>query len=253
MMQTDNMTWILQGQIPASLEEKTVAAGNLVYLSRRIVPVTSLLIAAARRDNFDRDPAGWTQWCREHMELDGSDRDHRRAIGDLLLDVRDQTAVYNTLFGLAFDKLLVLTRIPADQIAAFLSHHNVKTMNRDDVRTAVAEWLGEKPREKVETPELPGFTAALEAISSMEPEAICVRVADEAAANHALSAGLGLLGASLAYHKREKKDVELLQGLRASLLDEVKELEGIISECCIQHDDECCIQQTVVNNIRKIA
>ena len=236
---------ILNGQIPASLEEKTAAAGNLVYLSRRIVPVTSLLIAAARRDNFDRDLAGWTQWCRESLELDGSDRDHRRAIGDLLLDVRDQTAVYNTLFSLPFDKLLVLTRIPADQIAAFLSHHDVKTMKRDDVRAAVAEWLGEKPREKTETPDLPGFAAALEAISCMEPSAICVRVADETAANNALSAGLGLLGASLAYHKREKKDLELLQGLRASLLDEVKELEGIISECCIQ--------QNVVYNNREIA
>ena len=107
---------ILNGQIPASLEEKTAAAGNLVYLSRRIVPVTSLLIAAARRDNFDRDLAGWTQWCRESLDLDGSDRDHRRAIGDLLLDVRDQTDVYNTLFTLAFDKLLPLTRIPSSGI-----------------------------------------------------------------------------------------------------------------------------------------
>lgn len=231
---------ILNGQIPASLEEKTAAAGNLVYLSRRIVPVTSLLIAAARRDNFDRDLAGWTQWCRESLDLDGSDRDHRRAIGDLLLDVRDQTDVYNILFTLAFDKLLPLTRIPSDQIAAFLSHHDVKSMKRDDVRAAVAEWLGEKPREKAETPDLPGFAAALEAISCMEPAAICVRIADETAATNALSAGLGLLGASLAYHKREKKDLELLQGLRASLLDEVKELEGIISECCKQ--------QNVVNN-----
>ena len=231
---------ILNGQIPVSLEDKTLAASQLLYLSKRIVPITSLLIAAARRDNFDKDLAGWTQWCRESLELEGSDRDHRRAIGDLLLDVRDQTAVYNTLFTLAFDKLLVLTRIPADQIAAFLSHHDVKAMKRDDVRAAVAEWLGEKPREKTETPDLPGFAAALEAISCMEPSAICVRVADETAANNALSAGLGLLGASLAYHKREKKDLELLQGLRASLLDEVKELEGIISECCIQ--------QNVVNN-----
>ena len=231
---------ILAGQIPVSLEDKTLAASQLLYLSKRIVPITSLLIAAARRDNFDKDLAGWTQWCRESLELEGSDRDHRRAIGDLLLDVRDQTAVYNTLFTLAFDKLLVLTRIPADQIAAFLSHHDVKAMKRDDVRAAVAEWLGEKPREKTETPDLPGFAAALEAISCMEPAAICVRVADETAANNALSAGLGLLGASLAYHKREKKDLEFLQGLRASLLDEVKELEGIISECCIQ--------QNVVNN-----
>ena len=242
-----DLTEILNGQIPVSLEDKTKAAGNLLFLSRRIVPVTSLLIAAARRDNFAHDLAGWAQWCRETLDLTGSDRDHRRAIGDLLLDVREQTAVYNTLFTLPFDKLLPLTRIVSDQIPAFLSHHDVRTMGRDEVRMAVAEWLGETPKEKaVETPDLPGFAAALEAISLMEPEAICVRVSDETAAQTALSAGLGLLGASLAYHKREKKDLELLQGLRASLLDEVKELEALISECCTQQPD-------VVYNTQKSA
>ena len=50
----------------------------------------------------------------------------------------------------------------------------------------------------------------------------------------ALRAGMGLLGASIEYHKREKKDVLLLQNLKASLLDEVKELEAIISDCCTQ-------------------
>lgn len=237
---------ILNGQIPVSLEDKTLAASQLLYLSKRIVPITSLLIAAARRDNFDKDLAGWTQWCRESLELEGSDRDHRRAIGDLLLDVRDQTAVYNTLFGLAFDKLLVLTRIPGDQIEAFLSHYDVQSLKRDEVRAAVADWLGEEVKVKAEQPELPGFSSALEAICAMAPEAICVRVSDETAANNALSAGLGLLGASLAYHKREKKDLELLQGLKVSLLDEIKELESIISDCCIQ-------QPNVVNNNREIA
>ena len=247
------LTEILEGNIPESLEEKGIAASNLIYLSRKIVPVTSLLIAAARRDNFAHDLSGWTQWCREKMELDGSDRDHRRAIGDMLLDVREQPAVYNTLFDLGFDKMLVLTRISADQLKAFLSHYDVKRMKRDDVRAAVAEWLGEPQKEKVAEPDLPGFSAALEAISLMEPAAICVRVADEKAANDALSAGLGLLGASLAFHKKEKKDLELLQGLRASLLEEVRELEGIISDCCTQHGEDCCVQQDAVYNIPKTA
>ena len=74
------------------------------------------------------------------------------------------------------------------------------------------------------------------AIGKMNPAEICVRIADEDAANNVLSTGLGLLGASLEWHKREKRDLSLLQGLRASLLDEVKELEEIISDCCTQHD-----------------
>ena len=246
------MTDLLNGQIPASLEDKTAAAGHLGFLSRRIVPVTAMLIAAARRDNFKDDKHGWFDWCREAMDMEGTDRDHRRAIGDMLLDVRGKTAVYNTLFSLAFDKLLAMTRIPGDQIAAFLSHHDVGKMNRDEVRSAVAVWLGEKPREKYEQPSLPGFDNALSAICTMAPAEICKEVKNGEAATRALSAGLGLLGASLAYHKRAGKDVELLQDLRASLLDEVKELEGIIAECCLQHspeENDCCLQHSgIVQN-----
>lgn len=250
---------IIKGNIPSSLEEKTLAASNLVYISRRIVPVTSLLIASARRDNFPRDVSGWIAWCRTSLELEGSDRDHRRAIGDLLLDTRDQTVVYNTLFLLPFDKLLAMTRIPADQVAAFLSHYKVAEMDREKVRKAVAEWLCEAVKEKEPEPELTGFEEALAAIGVMKPAEICVQIADETVANSALSAGLGLLGASLEWHKREKRDLSLLQGLRASLLDEVKALEEIISDCCTQHDvvhnsqnAVHNINQNVVHNNRNV-
>lgn len=80
-------------------------------------------------------------------------------------------------------------------------------------------WLNEEPKIKQETPDLPGFSLALDAINAMEPEAICTRVSDQEAAMSALRAGMGLLGASIEYHKREKKDILLLQNLKASLLD----------------------------------
>ena len=119
---------LLQGQIPDSIEDKTAAASQLVALSRRIVPVTSLLIASARRDNFRNDVTAWAVWCRETLAMDGSDRDHRRQIGDLLLDTRADNAGSNTLCVLPFDKLLVLSRIDAGQIGAFLSHYDVKNL-----------------------------------------------------------------------------------------------------------------------------
>ena len=225
---------ILQGNIPETLDGKTAAASQLVAISRRIVPVTSLLIASARRDNFKDDVPAWAVWCRDVLGMDGSDRDHRRAIGELLLDTRDNAKVYDTLFNLSFNKLIPLTRIDAEQIEAFLSHYDVARMDRDEVRLAVAAWLNEEPKIKQETPDLPGFSLALDAINAMEPEAICTRVSDQEAAMSALRAGMGLLGASIEYHKREKKDILLLQNLKASLLDEVKELEAIISDCCVQ-------------------
>ena len=243
---------LLAGNIPVTLEEKTMAAGMLLKISRRIVPVTSLLLASARRDHFERDTAGWVRWCREHFEMEGSDRDHRRAIGELLLDMRENTAAYNTLFFLAFDKLLSLTRledphtkkVDPRQVAAFLSHYNVKEMKREEVRDAVALWLNEKPRERSIESDLPGFTAAVEAITQMKESALCIRISDEESAGSALKAGFMLLGATLHYHTNaERKNVELLQGFRLELLQGIEQLETHLAECCIQQDDECCIQQ----------
>lgn len=124
---------ILQGNIPETLDGKTATASQLVTISRRIVPVTSLLIASARRDNFRDDVPAWAVWCRDVLGMDGSDRDHRRAIGELLLDTRDNAMVYDTLFNLSFNKLIPLTRIDAEQIEAFLSHYDVARMDRDEV------------------------------------------------------------------------------------------------------------------------
>lgn len=235
---------LLAGNIPETLEEKTIAAGMFLRISKRIVPVSSLLLASARRDHFPFDTAGWVQWCRQNFEMEGSDRDHRRAIGELLLDTRGNHVVYNTLFSLSFDKLLSISRIQdketgeADsrQIAAFLSHYNVKEMSREEVRDAVAQWLGETPKARNLHPDLPGFSAALSALNAMERDNIALRVADEKTATSALRAGIGLLGAGLKYHKDKGSALELLQNLKYELLNEVKELEAALA-CCIQHSE----------------
>lgn len=243
------MNELLKGEIPFSLEEKTLAAKDLLYLSKRIVPVTSLLIASARRDNFENDTSSWTSWCRENLEMDGSDRDHRRAIGDMLLDTRAEEKVYDTLFFLPFDKLLSLTRIPAGELAAFLSHYRVKNLKREEVRDAVAQWRGEEIKERNITEDLPGFSAALGAITAMTPDAVCIRVSDANSANMALRASFRLLGASLNYHKTFEKNVEFLQQMKLELMDEVRGLEQAINECCTQQSDPsdgtcCCTQQS---------
>ena len=241
-----NMTDILKGEIPYSLEEKTMAAKDFLYFSKRIVPVTSLLIASARRDHFENDTASWARWCRENLEMEGSDRDHRRKIGEMLLDARGDTIVYNTLFKLAFDKLLSLTRLKTEEIAAFLSHYAVKDMTREEVRNAVSQWLNEEVKERSSsTVNIPGLTAALGAISDMTPDALCVRISDPAMANMALNSSLMLLDAGLNFHKTQVKNVEFLQKLKLELLDEVRELEQTINECCTQQMD-CCTQQVEI-------
>ena len=240
-----NMNDILKGEIPFSLEEKTLAAKDFLYFSKRIVPVTSLLIASARRDHFENDTAGWARWCRENLEMEGSDRDHRRKIGEMLLDTKGDTIVYNTLFKLPFDKLLSLARLPIEQLGAFLSHYAVKEMTREEVRDAVCQWLNEEVKERSSIENIPGLTAALGAISDMSLDALCVRICDPDIANMALNSSLMLLDAGLNYHKTQVKNVEFLQKLKLELLDEVRELEQTINDCCTQQMD-CCTQQVEI-------
>ena len=239
------ITDVLKGEIPFSLEEKTLAAKDLFYISKRIVPVTSLLIASARRDNFSDRTGEWTQWCRENLEMEGSDRDHRRAIGEMLLDTRDNHHIYNLLFSLSFDKLYALTRLKIEELPPFLSHYRVKDMTREEVRDAVAQWNNEEVKERNTTEDLPGFTAALGALNAMTPDALCVRISDPAMANMALHSSLMLLDAGLNFHKTQVKNVEFLQKLKLELMDEVRELEQTINECCVQQM-ECCTQQVEI-------
>ena len=232
-----DMEKLLSGSIPESLEEKTEAAGAIIRIARRIVPVTSLLIASARRDHFGKSVTEWTAWCSENFDLDGAERDHRRAIGDLLLAVRENTDLFETLFALSFDKLISLTRIPPDQIAAFLSHlkGDIRKISRDDLRDEVKRWLGEKVQERKgaanqDQPELPGFSEAVGAILSMQPQRLLAEVTDDESAKRILDGGFRLVGSALEFKKREEHpDVLFLQTVKTALLQEIEEIEAAIA------------------------
>ena len=232
-----DMEKLLSGAIPESLTEKTEAAGAIIRIARRIVPVTSLLIAAARRDHFRQSVTEWTAWCAENFDLDGAERDHRRAIGELLLAVRENTDLFETLFALSFDKLHALTRIPAEQIAAFLSHlpGDVAKMTRDDLRDEVKRWLGETVRERKdaansEQPELPGFSEVVGTILRMPPQQLLDEVTDSECAKRLLDGGFRLVGSALEFKKREEHpDVLFLQSVKAALIQEIEEIEAAIA------------------------
>ena len=234
-----NLDNLLSGMIPETLEGKTAAAGQLVRIARRIVPVTSLLIASARRDHFAGAVAAWADWCRETFDIDGADRDHRRAIGDLLLGVRDNTALFQMLFQLQFDKLHALTRIPATQLPAFLSHlgSNIARMTREELRDAVKLWIGEEvPQHKSDASAKsaamadPAFSAMLDAILRMSPENLLSEVHDENSAAAILNSGFRLMGSALEYKKSEPMpDVEFLSSVKSALLGEIAEIESAIA------------------------
>lgn len=237
-----DMEKLLSGSIPESLKEKTEAAGAIIRIARRIVPVTSLLIASARRDHFGKSVTQWTAWCSENFDLDGAERDHRRAIGDLLLSVRENTDLFATLFALSFDKLHALTRIPADQVAAFLSHlsADVARMSRDDLRDEVKRWLGETVQDRKggrnpDQPELPGFSDAVGAILRMQPQQLLDEVTDNESAKRLLDGGFRLVGSALEFKKREPvPDVAFLQSVKAALIQEIEEIESAIARATLE-------------------
>ncbi len=236
-----NLDNLLSGMIPETLEGKTAAAGQLVRIARRIVPVTSLLIASARRDHFAGAVAAWADWCRENFDIDGADRDHRRAIGDLLLGVRENSALFQMLFQLQFDKLHALTRIPATQLPAFLSHlgSNIAKMTREELRDAVKLWIGEEvPQHKSAASAKPdssamsdpAFSAMVDAILRMSPENLLSEVHDENSAAAILNGGFRLMGSALEYKKSEPRpDVEFLSSVKSALLGEIAEIESAIA------------------------
>lgn len=237
-----DMEKLLSGAIPESLAEKTEAAGAIIRIARRIVPVTSLLIAAARRDHFRQSVTEWTAWCAENFDLDGAERDHRRAIGELLFAVRENTDLFETLFALSFDKLHALTRIPAEQIAAFLSHlpGDVAKMTRDNLRDEVKRWLGETVQERKggrnpDQPELPGFSDAVGAILRMQPQQLLNEVTDNESAKRLLDGGFRLVGSALEFKKREPvPDVAFLQSVKAALIQEIEEIESAIARATLE-------------------
>ena len=233
-----NLDNLLSGIIPETLEGKTAAAGQLVRIARRIVPVTSLLIASARRDHFAGAVAAWADWCHETFDIDGADRDHRRVIGDLLLAFYDDKAFFAQLFHLPYNKLLALTRIPADQLKAFASHlgGNIDKMTREELRDAVKLWIGEAVQEPKNTDgglhssEEPEFSTIVHSILKMQQASLLSEVRDDASAALLLNGGFRLLGSALEFKKHEDvPDVAFLSSVKAALLDEVSEIEAAIS------------------------
>lgn len=228
-----DMDKLLSGAIPETLEEKTAAAGQLVRIARRIVPVTSLLIAAARRDHFRQSVTGWVEWCRTTFDFEASDRDHRRAIGEMLLDSRGNPALYRRLFVLDKEKLIAITRIPQSELSAFMGDSAVEKMSRDDVRAAVKAWLKEEAKDKgrPQQEELPGFAEIIGKVLSLPPSDMLDSIADDTTAKKSFDAGIGLFGAALEYKKHaETVDVEFLQSTRKMLLDEVAEIEAALAK-----------------------
>lgn len=215
-------------------------------VSARTAATTAVAVALVRRDHI-RDAAAWVNWARERFGLEGSYLHHLHKVGKMLIGLREclgdtqreccnnTVNLYRRLFATDWDKLYAVTRIPAEQLAAFLSRLSkpVDKMTRGEVRAAVAEWLGEAGRRRRKVPSRISPVSTGRSIRSggSNRRIWSRRSTTTTRPRRVCAPGMGLLGAALEFEKRrECPDVATLQAAKAALLSEVEEIEAVIAK-----------------------
>ena len=244
---------LINGLIPAELAAKSVAAEEVARFTRRSIPLTAMLIAAARRDNFKNDYEGWMQWCANRMGVIKADkRCHLDNIGRMLLMIQQtrHQGVFRLLFEMDSEKLLAITRLvkgtaaTAEDVAEVISFANrfgydLQEMSRDRIRLYVKQWLGltqadgegefaeaaEKPAQMM----LPGFERSIELFRDLTPETARVMVKTAEVADKTAYAGMLLVDSYVNYVQQHAghADRETLAGLKAQLLDLVDQIDNL--------------------------
>lgn len=132
------------GHVPGTLEACTALMRVAALAANVPGAVRCIAIARARQLYTDARAGEWIQWVFEEWpELTNkSEVHHKRAIGDML--IREHEGVwYTTLIQLSQDKLLAMTRLPADKLTPFMEAADPRNQTREQVRARVGKWLGE--------------------------------------------------------------------------------------------------------------
>ena len=232
---------IAAGERPtATLEELTECGSGLIRIGAKIRQTITVIIIDGRE--FFENDFDWVAWIDASFEPSNhSDRCHLIDVGKMLTGLRDAGSCitiqcYRDIFSLDFFKLLPLCRIAKHrslaEVPAFLSHtKGYATMNRQAFRKAVSAWLGEEPDAAEEQPLLPGFEDALDVFTGIDSAALRQAVRDPERSVRSMRAGLGLLGASIAYElEQERPDVLQLQTLRTAMLESAREIGDRLAE-----------------------
>ena len=215
---------IAEGEfLPESLEEIASSLSALFLIAKLIVPVSSLLIAQARKKHFHNNTRAWTDWVKTNTGYEGAILHHRRAIGDLLIAVRDKDAkTFRKLIDLPEDKLITLTRIKPSEIPQFVATNDVKALSRAALRNAVSLWLGEPVQEDKQLI-LPGFSKILDEIDKIELDGLINAVTDMDVAQKVMIGGMSMLAAAVEFHKKGK-NLAVLEALQNALRDEADKI-----------------------------
>ncbi len=220
---------VISGNIPSDLPEKTRAIHELIEAQRMAPNATAILLAAARRDNFDDNAREWMKWALETFKIDEGYIYHLRSVGDMLLAIQENGALYKRLIRVDFRKVYPLTQLDyesngsgIDCLEKFLEINPVEEMTREQVRDAVALALGRVSKsggkEEMYQPDLFG---ALDTIIECDPAAVAAGDSfDEVSARKFATGGIGLLEASINYwSERAIPDLQVITLIEGELIE----------------------------------
>ena len=226
---------------------------------RKVDLITTAILLARSQNTLGKKD--WLAWAENVSGLTRSECYHRAKVGHLMIACFDKKVLYRNLLKLSGDKLLALSRLPQEILEGFLSVTPVADMPIDQVRDAVncqlcylecqkkgtlpdCEHCIAKPKAAVQA-ELPGFSAALDAIWEMDAAGFISGVTDDTQAVKCASGGCNLLSAYLHHEKSKLRSnpnsqadtVSLLQ-IKAALLDSIKDIENILAGVIEEENNE---------------
>ena len=226
---------------------------------RKVDLITTAILLAQSQNTLGKKD--WLAWAEKTSGLTRSECYHRVKVGHFMIACCDKKVLYRNLLKLSGDKLLALSRLPLEILEGFLSVTPVADMPIDQVRDAVncqlcylecqkkgtspdCEHCIAKPKAAVQA-ELPGFSAALDAIWEMDAEGFISGVTDDTQAVKCASGGCNLLSAYLHHEKSKLRSnpnsqadtISLLQ-VKAALLDSIKDIENILAGVIEEENNE---------------
>lgn len=208
-----------------SLDELEAQIADVIVFARRYRQVLCMMLATAKR-RFIGAEANYAGWVREHCPaLTGKEPFHMLAIGEMLLDLKDEDSrLFERVFALDSRKLYQLSRLNREHgipaVVNFLTLNRIEKMKREEVAAEVNALLGKPAGESrggSGQMELPGFDAALEALVMTDDEQIFGMIYEErfdftraAEVNHAALNMARATSTWTAAHV-EETDIELLE------------------------------------------
>lgn len=229
------------GQIPDTLEEKTILLKRIAVVERRGSVVSALNLAAAYESDFGGDGPRWLDWARNDVGLDKTELYHRLAVGRMLLAVRGRAVLYRKLVGMTVDRLLPLTRIfrlgGADAVIGFASQRpGIFDMDRDAIRDAVTECIcimegRPVPEKRDRTPNLPGWESLLDGQDDAG-DGIRAAVTTAHRAHRAAELGDSLLTEWLEFESAHPGEDGLsrLEAMREALAEKIATIEKLMRD-----------------------